>query len=244
MNRNRFSSTLPLGKGVFLFLLILFPILLSGCGGFNWFKSKETKELEKTADSLIQEGLDAYQRKNYKKAGEIFQNLKDRFPYHPLAIVAELKLADSHFLNKEYEQALTAYKEFEKLHPTNEVIPYVVFQQGMCYFKQMPKIDRDQTYAYKAAQEFERLIKNYPANEYEGEARKHLLTAQKNLALHEFYIGNFYFKNKDYQAALERFKGIAKEFPEAAHPPDLKKSIQLAEEMVLASQIRPPRIRE
>jgi hypothetical protein len=38
--------------------------------------------------------------KDMKKPGKL-QNLKDRFPYNPYAIVAELKLA-SHFLNKEY----------------------------------------------------------------------------------------------------------------------------------------------
>lgn len=239
MRGMRFFLLPPWGRELRLFLILLL-FLLSGCGGFSWFKSKETKELEKTAEALIQEGLDAYQRKNYQKAGEAFQNLKDRFPYHPLAIVAELKLADSHYLNKEYEQALTAYKEFEKLHPVNEVIPYVIFQQGMCYFKQMPKIDRDQTYAYKAIQEFERLIRNHPESEYLPQAKEHLLSAQKNLALHEFYIGHFYFKNKDYAAALERFKGIAREFPEAAHPPNLKQEIQRCEEMLLASQTRPP----
>ena len=171
-------------------VMVGFLFSLMGCG---CFKSKEAKELEKTPESLIAEGLDAYQRKRYEKAGEAFQNLKDRFPYNPYAIVAELKLADSYFLNKEYLLAATAYKEFEKLHPANEIIPYVIFQSAMCYFKQMPTIDRDQSYAFQAVQEFERLIKNYPQSEYVSQAETNLITAKKNLAAHEFYIGEFYF---------------------------------------------------
>ena len=185
--------------------IVWFLFSLMGCG---LLRSKETKELEKTPESLIAEGLDAYQRKNYEKAGEAFQNLKDRFPYNPYAIVAELKLADSHFLNKEYLLAATAYKEFEKLHPSNEIIPYVIFQLAMCYFKQMPTIDRDQSYAFQAAQEFDRLIKNYPRSEYISQAESNLITAKKNLASHEFLIGEFYFKEKNYDAALGRFEGI------------------------------------
>lgn len=197
---------------------------LTACG---LFKSQEAKELEKTPESLIMEGLDAYQRKRYEKAGEAFQNLKDRFPYNPYAIVAELKLADSHYLNKEYLLAATAYKEFEKLHPANEIIPYVIFQLGMCYFKQMPTIDRDQSYAFQAVQEFERLIKNYPRSEYVSQAESNLIKAKKNLAAHDFYIGEFYLNQKNYKAALVRFEGILRDFPDTAHPPKLKSHIEI-----------------
>ncbi|MEW6186833.1 MAG: outer membrane protein assembly factor BamD [Thermodesulfobacteriota bacterium] len=231
------------GCRFFFIALILLLVALPGCGVSKWFKSKETKELEKTAESLIMEGLDAYQRKKYEKASESFQNLKDRFPYNPYAIVAELKLADSYYLNKEYQQAIVAYREFEKLHPTNEIIPYVIFQLGMCNFQQMPKIDRDQSFAFRAVQEFERLIKNHPESEYTAQARTNLLAAQKNLALHEFYIGEFYFKKRDYQAALDRFQGIAREFPEASHPPKLKNLIELSKERLMAFQGRAPKAR-
>ena len=36
---------------------------------------------------------------------------------------------------------------------------------------------------------------------------------RENLATHEFYVGRFYFKTKQYEAALGRFKGILKEYP-------------------------------
>jgi outer membrane protein assembly factor BamD len=219
--------------GLIWLVVAWFFLSLPGCG---LFKSKSARELEKTPESLISEGLDAYQRKKYEKAGEAFQNLKDRFPYNPYAILAELKLADSHFLNKEYLLAATAYKEFENMHPGNEIIPYVIFQLGMCHFKQMPTIDRDQSNALRAAQEFERLIKNYPQSEYGPQAEANLKIAQKNIAAHEFYIGEFYFNQKNYQAALKRFEGISRDFPDSSHPPKLKKYIQLSEEKLAKTQ--------
>jgi len=207
--------------------LIWFLLSLMGC---SLFKSKEAKELEKTPESLIMEGLDAYQRKRYEKAGEAFQNLKDRFPYNSYAIVAELKLADSHFLNKEYLLAATSYKEFEKLHPANEIIPYVIFQLGQCYFKQMPTIDRDPSNTLEAVKEFERLIKNYPQSEYASQAETKLLKAKKNLAAHEFFIGEFYYHQNNYKAALVRFEGIVKEFPDSTYPSKLKHYINICKE--------------
>jgi outer membrane protein assembly factor BamD len=208
----------------FLMLVVLgFLFQLAGCG---LFKSTASKEMERTPESLLSEGIEAYQRKKYEKAIEAFQKLKDRFPYNQYAIVAELKLADSYFLNKDYALAATAYKEFEKLHPANEVIPYIIFQLGMCYFKEMPTIDRDQSFAAKAIQEFERLIKTYPKSEYTKQAEENLITGKKNLVLHEFYIGEFYFKEKKYAAALGRFEGIIKNFPGVPHPPKMNDYIQ------------------
>jgi outer membrane protein assembly factor BamD len=207
--------------------------LLSGCG---LFKSEASKELERTPDSLIMEGLDKYQQKKYERAIEAFQKLKDRFPYNQYAIVAELKLADSYFLNKDYELAAVAYKEFEKLHPANEVIPYVIFQLAMCYFKQMPTIDRDQSYASSAIQEFERLIKSFPKSEYISQAQTNLITAKKNLVSHEFYIGEFYFKGKKYEAALGRFEGILSRFPDTPPPPKLDDYIRICKEQLARTQ--------
>jgi len=217
------------------FILIAGGILFhsSGCG---LFKSSASKEMDRTPESLISEGLDAYQRKKYEKAIEAFQKLKDRFPYNQYAIVAELKLADSYFLNKDYALAATAYKEFEKLHPANEVIPYIIFQLGLCYFKEMPTIDRDQSFASQAAQEFERLIKTYPKSEYAQQAQDNLVAAKKNLVLHEFYIGEFYFKDKKYAAALGRFEGIIKHFPGVPHPPKMDNYIQICKNHLAQAQ--------
>ena len=43
----------------------------------------------------------------------------------------------------------------------------------------MPTIDRDQSYAFQAVQEFERLIKNYPQSEYVSQAEANLITGQE-----------------------------------------------------------------
>jgi outer membrane protein assembly factor BamD len=217
------------------FILITVGILfhLTGCG---FFKSSTSKEIDRTPESLISEGLDAYQRKKYEKAIEAFQKLKDRFPYNQYAIVAELKLADSYFLNKDYALAATAYKEFEKLHPANEVIPYIIFQLAMCYFKEMPTIDRDQSFASQAIQEFERLLKTYPKSEYVKQAQDNLVAARRNLVLHEFYIGEFYFKDQKYAAALGRFEGIIKSFPDVPPPPMMDHYVQICKNRLAQAQ--------
>jgi outer membrane protein assembly factor BamD len=222
-----------LNQGLFLVFIGLVLLQTSGCGYFKW---GGTKELEQTPEALMNEGIDAYQRKKYSKAIEAFQKLKDRFPYNQYAIVAELKLADSYYLNKDYALAAAAYKEFEKLHPANEIIPYIIFQTGMCYFKEMPTIDRDQTFAIQAVGEFERLIKTYPQSDYVDKARDNLVIAQKNMVHHEFYIGEFYFKHKKYDAALARFESILSRYPGVPYPKRMDDHIKICKERLAQSR--------
>jgi len=196
-----------LRKGLCFSIILWLAAELLGCA---WFQPKQ----EKTAQDLAEEGMEAFRDKDYRKAIESFENLKDWYPFSQYAVLAELKLGDAHYCRKDYEEAIFAYQEFENLHPKNEAVPYVVYQTGRCHFDRLQTIDRDQTMAWEAAQTFERLIRNYPNSPFAKKAAEHIRVCEKNLAEHEFYVGRFYYKSKHYKAALERFKTVLKSYPD------------------------------
>ncbi len=191
-----------------IFLTFLIPLFIFyGCAG------GEPKE-EKPAHELASDGMEEFKKENYKDAIKSFEKLRDWYPFSKFAILAELKIADSHYHIKEYEEAIFAYEEFENLHPGNEVIPYVIYQIGLCYFKQMDTVDRDQTSTRKALDTFKRLNKQFPENEYALKAGEHINACLKNLAGHAFYVGHFYYKSKHYKAALYRFRELINNYPD------------------------------
>ena len=51
-------------------------------------------------------------------------------------------------------EAVLAYTEFINLHPTNENLPYVMYQIGMCYYNQITTIDRDQSEGFQGLKAF------------------------------------------------------------------------------------------
>ncbi len=181
--------------------------IVSSCA---WFQPKE----EKPAQELARDGMEAYQSGKYDKAIEHFEKLKDWYPFSKFAILAELKVADAYFQLKQYEDAIFAYENFERLHPRNEAIPYVIYQIGMCYFEQIDTVDRDQTSNKNALEAFDRLIKQFPDDPYALTAIEHMKKSLKILAGHEFYVGLFYFKSKHYKAALYRFKAVLSLYPD------------------------------
>ncbi len=197
-------------------IIILF--LGSGCSALKKTWSAITGEEEtKPAQQLPWDGMDAFEYGEYKKAIENFQQLRDWYPFSKYAILAELKTADAHYHLKEYEEAIFAYEEFEKLHPRNEAIPYVIYQIGLCYYDQIDTIDRDQRPARKALETFQRLIKQFPNDQYARSSSEHIPKCLKSLAGNDYYIGLFYYKSKHYKAALNRFMSVLSNYPDVGY---------------------------
>ncbi|MBF0475157.1 MAG: outer membrane protein assembly factor BamD [Deltaproteobacteria bacterium] len=211
-----------------LVMLSLVLIALPGCTVLNWlgFGSPPKEESSQGPHQLAAEGMDEFNDRHYKKAVELFKQIKDRYPYSKYAVLAELKTADAHYNLEEYVEAAFEYQDFEKLHPKNEVVPYVIYQTGMCYYNQMLTIDRDQSATESAAKEFDRLARTYPNSSYAIKAKARRDKCIRNLADHEYYIGEFYFKSKHYQAALGRFKGILEKYPDVGQYYDTMNYIQ------------------
>lgn len=193
-------------------VVVALAVLMGGCSTVKgWFSKKKP---EKPPEVMAEEGIKDLKKQKYDEAIDTFEKLRDRYPYSDKALLAQLKLADAYFYKKKYDEALSAYKEFEKLHPTNKAVPYCIYRQGMCYYRQRSTIDRDQTFTTKALAEFKRLKQKYPDSEQSTKVDRYIAQCRKDLAEHEFYVGEFYYRTKHYPSALERFQVLSTEYPE------------------------------
>jgi len=197
-----------------LITAIILVFLLTSLTGCAWWDSLWGKEprVRQTPEGLYQRGFEYYKKGDYKKAIETFSRVRDEYPLNPVALMAELGIADSYFENEQYVDAEVAYNSFVELHPTNPNVPYAMFQLGMCHYHQMQTIDRDQTETVKARKEFERLMARFPRSKFAIMAEKNLREVKQRLAEHEFYVGEFYYRTKKYEAALKRFEGIQRDY--------------------------------
>jgi outer membrane protein assembly factor BamD len=218
-------------------LLIAFVsvvLVLSGCA---WFKPKE----EKSAQELVQEGVDYFEDSQYKKSIDAFEKLRDWYPFSRFAILAELKIADAYFNLESYADAIFAYEEFEQLHPRNEAVPYVIYRIGRSYFNQIDTIDRDQSNAAKALDTYHRLIRQYPDDAYAAMAKSDMLACYQSLSGHEFYVGVFYYKNKNYKAAKARFTALVQNYPDVGFHYEALTYLANCEAWI-QSRLQPPKI--
>jgi len=214
--RDKYRSTVTLA------LLCTVLVLLVGCS-----KSKQgaIRTVEGSPETLYKEGLTLFNKRNYSDALKKFEEIKSTFPDSPpYTVWAELKVADCHFFDKSYVEAVAAYEEFRKIHPTHEEIPYVQYQIGMSSYEQMLSSDRDPTPTRKALSNFEYLVANYPPSLFTEKAREKIVVCRERLADHELYVGNYYYKRKQYMGAAQRFETFLDEFPDV---PDQDKALFL-----------------
>ena len=210
-----FLEAFHMRKMNYLKWMILLPIalfLLLGCSG----KGKAVKTVEGDPETIYKQGLARFNKRDYSEARKKFEELKSNFPDSPpYTVWAELKVADCHFFKKEYVEAIAAYEEFKKIHPTHEEMPYVQYQIGMSYYNQIQTMDRDQTSTNKALSTFEYIIATYPPGLFTQKAKEKVGLCKKQLGDHEFYIGNFYYKQGRFQAAAWRFEGLLEKYPKS-----------------------------
>ena len=208
--------------------VLVFSFVLLAGAGCSWFE--EPYEMEKTAEQLVQEGSAAFMDEDYLKALNAFKDLKNWYPFSKYVPLAELKIADAHYERGEYEEAIFAYKEFEKLHPRNEAIPHVIYRRGMCWFDRIDTKDRTSKPARKAMVQFRRLTERYPESEYAVKARENIEKCIKNMAGHELYVGNYYYKTKKYEAALNRYRYLLENYPDSQAAETARKKIPAVKE--------------
>jgi outer membrane protein assembly factor BamD len=84
----------------------------------------------------------------------------------------------------------------------------------MSHFQQLKTIDRDQSHTLKSKEEFERLVKRFPGDDYAKRARKNIRKCLVYLAEYELYVGHFYYKMEKYRAAMARYTYLMNTYPD------------------------------
>lgn len=221
------SSFKPSSLPRLLLMLSLF-LSLSACSSVkSWFdfSSDDDVDLQVPVKTLAAKGMDDYTIGRYFTALEYFEEILDKYPFSPEATLAELKAADCNYFMEHYQEALVQYKAFEERHPTNEAIPYVMFQKAMCYYKRIDRIDRDTIGATESIQLFKQLLRAYPDSPYTSEAKAKIRAAQEFLANHEYFVVEFYVRTEKYSEAQSRLKYMLAVYPESTIAPKAKEML-------------------
>jgi len=191
-----------------LIVIILSCLLIFSCA------SKPVKKSENPGDLYV-EGVNLMKAKKYDKAISKFSEVRENFPFDPMALISTVKLGDTYFEKKSYDLALGTYEDFFKAHPEDENIPYVLLRIGDCYEKLALSLDRDQAYTLKAIERYTYLMNRYPSSSYISTAEASLKRLNQKLADRELYIGEFYYRSNQYNASITRLEYLLKKYPNA-----------------------------
>lgn len=190
-------------------LVILLAICVSACSSTG----KNTQEPVSEAFSRFKQGEEAYEKKNYSRAIEHWQAVRDMYYTKELTTLAEIKIADAQYAAGKTIEAIAGYEDFLKQHPGHKQTRDIMVRLGKAHFSEILSEDRDQTATRNALATFEQIQRNYPEQKDEAELDALILQSKNRLADNELYIAAFYLKTKLYDPALERLLYLNKNYP-------------------------------
>jgi len=188
--------------------------LLSGC---TWFRGRPDTLLP--AGRLYEEGERQLLQARYDGARDAFAKLVERHPESDLVPVARFLLGESHYRAKEYDKAVSEFESFVTFYPGHSIADLGQYRLARSYFDQMPTLERDQAITAKALGEFQKLIRQYPESRYAPDALVKIESCRLRLAQKELWVADFYVRQGNHQAALQRYDVILKEYARTAAAP-------------------------
>src|SRR5262245_3497639 len=165
-------------------------------------------------EKLWSEAEEAYHDEAWELAVEKYKALLDQHPFDPRAEEAELRIAQSHYQAERYAEAIAAFGDFERMHPTSAELPNVEYHLGMSYLAQATTSDRDQQAHTNALTYFRNLIDRFPNTPWAEKARLRQRECREALARHEADVARYYLKQKNLRAAEARLRGLLTDYPE------------------------------
>lgn len=177
------------------------------------FSCSSSDKQPDTPEAIFQLAKEFEESDRYQIAIQRYMEVKNKFPYSSLATDAELAVADVYFKTEDFAEAQISYQNFREFHPKHPKIDYVTFRIGLSYYRQLPDtIDRDLSLANDAIYSFNEVIKKFPNSTYRAEAEDYRKKAFVMLNEKELYIADFYFKQKIYDSAFNRYEMSYKKF--------------------------------
>ncbi len=201
----------PRALQVASFFLLLAPLSCATTGG---------RAAVKTVDDMYAQAVTDLKDGLYPEALDAFETIKARFPYSKYAALSDLRIADVHFERQAYVEAVDAYRNFLKYHPTHSEAPYAMFRIADAYQQQIPgdffflppSAEKDQAQTKLAISAFRDMLARYPTSEYAEKAQDKLNQCRKKLADHEMYVARFYFKREKWMASAVRAEGVLRDY--------------------------------
>ena len=204
----------------------LLLLALAACSKHVTF-SGEAK-LKPTAEENYKAGEELLKDGSYADAQKFFEYVKTKFPFSKYAALADLRTADSKFQQGQFAEAADAYANFVKLHPSHEEVDYAEYRTGESYFKDAPSefslfppaYEKDLRQAHKASDALHAFLTKHPKSKYAPDAQRLLGQIDDRLAMHEWYVGEFYYKRDRWAGAAGRYEALADKYPASRHAPE------------------------
>lgn len=188
-------------------------LLLSSCAGKTALDPETTPP-----EVLYNHALDLLTKEHeYTKAISAFDEIDRYYPYSRWALRAQIMLAFTYYIKREYDDSVIVLDRFLQLYPGNHFAPYAYYLKALCYYAQLSDTDRDQKMTQMALEALTEVTRRFPDTPYAADAEIKMVLAKDYLAAKEVNIGRFYLNRNEHIAAMNRFANVVQNYQTTRH---------------------------
>jgi outer membrane protein assembly factor BamD len=210
-----FHAQMHVPSRVFAVPFLSLALLLGGCssvGGWvaDLFKNRPVP-LPPAAE-LYATGELEMSKKRYEDARLPFRKVVERHPQSSYAPRARFLIGEAYYREGEFDKAIKEFEAFLAFFPRHEISDLVQFRLAMSYYDQMKPVEQDQSITAKAADQFRKLVREYPDSRYASDALAKIDICRGRLAQKELWVAAYYIDQGNAPAARQRLEYVLKEY--------------------------------
>ena len=188
--------------------------------GLNISCSKDIKKKsiinEKNLDSQVleayKEGMKSLNEGDVLYAAKKFNEVEILYPQSEFAPKSSIMAAYAYYSQDYYDDAVGELIRFIKIYPKYKNIDYVYYLLAISYYEQIIDEKKDLQSLTNAKKTFQIIQKKFPNSEYSLDSSFKIDLINDILAAKEIYVGRYYFDQKKWIAAINRFKTVINEY--------------------------------
>lgn len=196
-------------------LLVASMLFVAGCSNYQKILKSNDYDLKyKTAVEL-------YEKKEYAKAFPLLEELISIFRATNKAEDIYYYYAYCHFHLDDLVSAAYHFQQFAKTYPTSARAEEVAYMAAFCYYKGSPIYSLDQTNTYRAINELQLYLNNYPNNKRVEECNELIDELRAKLEKKDYETGLLFYNVMDFKAASAHLKNTMKQYPNSKYKDEI-----------------------
>ena len=201
-----------ISKFKILFILVTLLFVYSCGGKTNKISEVVEVDMEMQMSNAYKEGYFELQRGDVLLAAKKFNEAELLFPQSPWAAKSAIMAAYAYYTQDYYSDTIFELERYLKTYPNHKDKVYAHFLLGMSFYEQIVDEKKDLKSILDAKNQFELIIKEYPASEFAMDAKFKIDLINEILAAKEMYIARYYLNKSKWIPALNRFKTIVNKY--------------------------------
>jgi outer membrane protein assembly factor BamD len=178
-----------------------------------------TPTAEKKARAIFNDANYYFAKGKFEHSQKRYQTILDEFPDTPFRVNALLGSADAYYMLGEYFLSAPLYEQYQDLYPLHENIVHARLYEAMSYYRDVMKMERDQTNTTKALEAFSYFVIKYPDHPAAPFAKDQIVALDDKLAQKQIQALEFYYRIDSFVSCIARADLFVEMYPETKYVP-------------------------